>query len=548
MHSLRSSTTSSTTSTSSDSSSSCRSASPPLTHHFDHHSHCNNDQHDFESDGQRIVNQSLVPDCEFGPMGTIKRKPISMNPKLPLTSTTRIIANHSADVSRVSDRNPLTRSSSTRVTRFHRPAPQPLLQSDADSGLRNGHKDERMSVNSLMSSTSQESGCRFSHTTSDSSEMDEDIIDDLPLPPPPEPPVSHLTTCVSTLSLSNLPPPPEFVDVNPVSPSSLSSSSSTSSSRCSGSDPPIRYANSSSLGQGLGPESRMLQQQQQSFQQRNRISDVSGDGRVLMRTSADLNPGRKLDPLHSSSSSCSSCEASAAGPAPRPPHYRHGEDKNILSLERHSSHLMQQHHHQSHGSGARVNHMIDNISHPLQYSNQAVAAAEATYDCVSTYQKEAAADSLIASGVAAASASYHYPDRNEVRCPMRGPLPPSPEHFLRNIQRVMEKKWKVAQSLSVGISPPVMGFRETDIIADCIPDFAPDPTQMPLPRLPQQPVAHLTRHSSCAIELRPPDRTTAIMGTIVPAPFKRTKSLVPPKPPKRSESTRLSVMRPDARA
>jgi hypothetical protein len=238
--------------------------------------------------------------------------------------------------------------------------------------------------------------------------------------------------------------------------------------------------------------------------------------------------------------------------------------------QQHHRHPPHQHDH-SHGSGARADHMSDNmIRHPLQYSNHSVAAApHQTYDSVSaTYRKEAADSSLIASTTTAAgivvhaadsvpSASYHYPDRNEVRCPMRGPLPPSPEHFLRNIQRVMEKKWKVAQSLSVGTNLPVMGFRETDIITDCIPDFAPDPPLIPLPHVPQAPVTaaasssvssapmpHLTRHSSCAIECRPVNQ----MGTIVPAPFKRTKSLVPPKPPKRSESTRLSIMRPDARA
>ena len=42
--------------------------------------------------------------------------------------------------------------------------------------------------------------------------------------------------------------------------------------------------------------------------------------------------------------------------------------------------------------------------------------------------------------------SFHHPV--PVRSPMKGPLPPPPEEFVKNLHRVMEKKWKVAQALS----------------------------------------------------------------------------------------------------
>ena len=52
----------------------------------------------------------------------------------------------------------------------------------------------------------------------------------------------------------------------------------------------------------------------------------------------------------------------------------------------------------------------------------------------------------------AAYASFHRPSREELRSPMKGPLVPPPQDFMRNLQRVMEKKWKVAQSLHADLS------------------------------------------------------------------------------------------------
>lgn len=50
--------------------------------------------------------------------------------------------------------------------------------------------------------------------------------------------------------------------------------------------------------------------------------------------------------------------------------------------------------------------------------------------------------------------SFHHPPLN--RSPMKGPLTPAPEEFVKNLHRVMEKKWKVAQTLSGDFSEEIV--------------------------------------------------------------------------------------------
>lgn len=242
------------------------------------------------------------------------------------------------------------------------------------------------------------------------------------------------------------------------------------------------------------------------------------------------------------------------------------------------------------GHEARANGVMNgkqlNHQPPPHLSNQSV---EKIYDSVFTYRKHAAdvesaagcsdswslaasanqlphANGAVGSGnermSVTVSASYHHPPRQEERHPMRGPLPPSPEDFLRNIQRVMEKKWKVAQTLSVDVNnpysfcsnggpsgTPVMGFRETAIITT-IPEAAdphPPATDPGIMLPPPPPEVHCPQRMDPARSgYNCLNNNNNNNQTIVPAPFKRTKSLVPPKPPKRSESTRLSGIRPHA--
>jgi hypothetical protein len=91
------------------------------------------------------------------------------------------------------------------------------------------------------------------------------------------------------------------------------------------------------------------------------------------------------------------------------------------------------------------------------------------------------------------------PIEPSLRSPMKGPLPPPPEAFLNEIQRVMEKKWKVAQTLSTALSATpnqILGFRDPiylppksdpnysnnvyDVLPKMLrsPDFGPNPSVM----------------------------------------------------------------------
>ena len=64
--------------------------------------------------------------------------------------------------------------------------------------------------------------------------------------------------------------------------------------------------------------------------------------------------------------------------------------------------------------------------------------------------------------------SFNNPPLN--RSPMKGPLAPAPEEFVKNLHRVMEKKWKVAQTLSGD-------FSEDQILTSFHPQSSPNQDQ-----------------------------------------------------------------------
>lgn len=326
-------------------------------------------------------------------------------------------------------------------------------------------------------------------------------------------------------------------------------------------------------------QTHLLQQQQQHRHQNRHNQHVTGGnqpegGARISCSSAKLDPSCKFKPMYSSSSSCSSCEAQ----------HSH-EDIMTAALESDATPIL------LNGSVQARNGGVNGCNKLPQHHLLSNQVPEKIYDSVFTYRKHAdpagAGDSsaVIASanllphlnegamqsvvnrtvtipaneergamcGGTTANASYHHPPRQQLRSPMKGPLPASPADFLRNIQRVMDKKWKVAQTLSVDVNPftgggaPVMGFRETAIVA-AIPEADPPAVSLPHPPPADNYRPTLYENIPTRVNGYPDSRPVDQTGTIVPAPFKRTKSLVPPKPPKRSESTRLSGMRADIRA
>ncbi|XP_035213990.1 abnormal cell migration protein 10-like isoform X2 [Stegodyphus dumicola] len=109
------------------------------------------------------------------------------------------------------------------------------------------------------------------------------------------------------------------------------------------------------------------------------------------------------------------------------------------------------------------------------------------------------------------------------------PIPCPPKSFLRDLQKVMEKKWKVAQQLSVDLTATpneILGFRDPCYL----PPVSHSQTLGHPPPPPPPPLPHTMRpRSSSQSKQRKSFEDSA-------TPKKRP----PPPPPKRSETTQLS--------
>jgi hypothetical protein len=111
------------------------------------------------------------------------------------------------------------------------------------------------------------------------------------------------------------------------------------------------------------------------------------------------------------------------------------------------------------------------------------------------------------------------------RSPMKGPLPPPPETFLREIQRVMEKKWKVAQTLSTDLNATpnqILGFRDNAYLPPNT-SAAQNSSAVVYDILPQRPV-----------------KSVRISTQVNEIPNGKHHRRMPPPPPKRNDTTRLS--------
>nr|XP_045614908.1 ras-associated and pleckstrin homology domains-containing protein 1-like isoform X3 [Procambarus clarkii] len=158
-------------------------------------------------------------ESEF-PQGTIKRKP-SNNPKLPLTSTTRLLVKEV-------DGEDVVDSASGRGTL--RQSVRRSLSEEVNT-LRRRNSQSRSSVSSSSASSN------VVNSNMSSPVPQEEEMDSLPLPPPPlelsecameslPPPPPELLA--STLSLNSLPPPPDEDSLPPINPEDLMMASITS--------------------------------------------------------------------------------------------------------------------------------------------------------------------------------------------------------------------------------------------------------------------------------------------------------------------------------
>lgn len=156
------------------------------------------------------------------PQGTIKRKP-SSNPKLPLTSTTRLLVKEVEGEDAV--------DSAGRGSAVRQSVRRSITEEVNTLRRRNSVTQSRSSVNSNSSSNVVSSSVA-------SPVPQEEEMDSLPLPPPPPelsepcamellpPPPPELLA--STLSLNSLPPPPDEASLPPINPEDLMMASITS--------------------------------------------------------------------------------------------------------------------------------------------------------------------------------------------------------------------------------------------------------------------------------------------------------------------------------
>ncbi|CAG4955083.1 unnamed protein product [Colias eurytheme] len=151
-------------------------------------------------------------DCEF-PMGTIKRKP-SMKPNIPLTWTTRQLKEMAEkDDSEPTDCGTLTRRPRTDAKRHVEPQEAAVYSTGSiksSSPVREspsyGHYDT-LTQDTYRSSVDTASSL-YGYTIYDKTQ---EPVEDLPLPPPPETDTTDAMFS-SRLSLDSLPPPPPPIE------------------------------------------------------------------------------------------------------------------------------------------------------------------------------------------------------------------------------------------------------------------------------------------------------------------------------------------------
>ncbi|XP_004929882.1 uncharacterized protein LOC101741823 isoform X2 [Bombyx mori] len=473
-------------------------------------------------------------DCEF-PMGTIKRKP-SMKPNIPLTWMTRQLKEMvekddiTSEADGIGDSGTLTR--------------KPRKNRCDDSTLKRHHNIDSTDTSvygtaTTVSITSTESPVRkepvsptydhydtitrdssFRNSTDNSSSLygyttiydkvqkqqAECTVEDLPLPPPPV--VADVPDAMfsSTLSLDSLPPPPPPLDaIEDLSGSLLSLP-----------PPPPEHAMEANSGRVQDIVSQLTAQQ---IEQASR----AGQCRVTARTSEPTRSFPRqpsLDSVHSEASRSSSLPS----------------DKSIYGP-------------QNVAYGAcLVELQTKKLSSP-SIQKKVITQTEPTKERTGSIKKVNFADDLpTCSEKKVKKISFNLKEQPPLS--PRKPPPPKrnestrltspkklvdsnsnpPKEFLKDLQRVMRKKWQVAQKckLEPATTPhEVLGFREYPL-AD---DYKETSVSM-----------WVQEHYGSGVEDPFYENVYSAEQTAVrreePKPIKKRP---PPAPPRRSDSTHLST-------
>ncbi|XP_050361421.1 amyloid beta A4 precursor protein-binding family B member 1-interacting protein isoform X2 [Nymphalis io] len=399
-------------------------------------------------------------DCEF-PMGTIKRKP-SMKPNIPLTWMTRQLkemVENEGDTD-TGDTGTLTRRTRPRddstLKRHHSTATEssdtPIYSTGSvasSSPVRHqppspsyGHY-ETITRDPYRSSVETTSSL-YGYTIYDKTQQQQDItaVEDLPLPPPPTDDVPD-GMFSSTLSLDSLPPPPPPLD----------SIEDINGSQLSLPPPPPEHAMEAQPGRVQDIVSQLTAQQIEQAaragqRNSNRLSDSS---RSFPRQPS-------LDSVHSEASKTSSLHS----------------DKSIYGTQNvaYGACLVElQSKKLSNGSPSVQKKTMDSTTKERTSSIKKVNFAD---DLPTSSEKKTKKITFNLTDAPPSPRKPPPPKRNEsTRLSSPKKLADSnsnpPKEFLKDLQRVMRKKWQVAQKckLEPATTPhEVLGFREYPLSDD----------------------------------------------------------------------------------
>ncbi|XP_035231428.1 ras-associated and pleckstrin homology domains-containing protein 1-like isoform X2 [Stegodyphus dumicola] len=463
----------------------------------------------------------LVFDADF-PMGTIKRKP-SMTPKIPLTTTTRNLAKQSGEEGPLLD-GQNTNGSGSGGSSCSGSLSGSLGRSTCGRfSLRRSHTDDRISLGSLSRKKNQQN---LQETPPSSL-----LRDDLPLPPPPPevnssecmnfdtlpPPPPEAFRTTNTLNLENLSPPPLITPDTNEDLSWLNESNIP---------PPPCLQNDDVLSpesKGKKTSPAVPPKPRKGIRRRQSESDARATPPRLVEHQNGLvviKPKPSKQNLHLNWKCCDENEwAPTISPCSQVDRTSHAENAKPSAVSRSRR--------TSAPCAASNQLQVHSVISPSDASKPTAIDRKSRSQFKPSPPKRSENTKLSSAFTApqrrSASASAAPYDQEEY----------PPETFLKNLQKVMVRKWKVAQQLSLdnnsSTSHQILGFRD--------PNYLPAASH-PLQRSPSSPPP-LPNHTDRHHFIRSTSQSRPEMSRMENKTYvANAKKQAPPPPPKSSKASR----------
>ncbi|XP_013792480.1 uncharacterized protein LOC106476366 [Limulus polyphemus] len=462
------------------------------------------------------TNDQIVFEADF-PVGTIKRKP-SMAPKIPLTSTTRIIAKQSMTED---FRNSIVSLDTVQESNTTVGANTLGRNSMARMSLRRSHPEDEITLSKL----SVDSGTLTKHieklqavtygaVDSCTKTLVNNISDDDELPPPPP---EAFNSGGSTLSLDSLPPPPSSLHDQVSWPSTSSLNSLP--------PPPSEITQRLEDGKSLEVGSYLTCQDELKCPQN---APAVPPKPVYCKEYRSLEAENLVFCLHQDESSVTpllsqkveipvgSCCGTQQQSIECPKSPEHGSLKRRVSFSY---------------SPTERKLVVASSSSQSQLLNQDIISPNQINN---TYQKPEPPRRSETTRLSGRFPATRRSSFSVMSCCGQNDQQrnvTTPHHFLRDLQRVMEKKWKVAQQLSADLTATphqIMGFRDPCFLP---PEFSSTLSHTPLHPPDSCHTDPCPKHHHHHLQQYPDGHQKQNVFA---------KKKLPPPPPKRSETTHLT--------